>query len=244
MIDFNDYQNIIVLTGAGVSVASGLPTYRGEDAQAIWNKVDPRVFASAQLFEEQPETAWEHYGHLRELALNARPNTAHEALARLEASLVPGQSFMLVTQNIDGLHLEAGSHNVIEYHGSIHHTRCSNTQCSFETFRDESIYDSPPACPECGAALRPDITMFNERIDMDKAFAVKRALRDCDLFIAVGTSGTVSPASDFARGAEYSGARTIYINIEPMNPRNPYFKEEVLGKAEEVIPSLLKGKVT
>jgi NAD-dependent deacetylase len=237
-INFNAYQNIVVLTGAGVSVASGLPTYRGEDAQAIWNKVDPRVFATARVFEEQPEVAWEHYGQLRHMALNAQPNPAHIALANIESSLPHEANYVLVTQNIDGLHHAAGSQNVIEYHGSIRFTRCSNKECSLQSFEDAKIYGTPPSCPECGSTLRPDITMFNEFIDTEKAWKVKRALRDCDLFISIGTSGTVSPAADFARGADYAGARTIVINPEPMSPANPYFKEEVLEKAEDVLPSL------
>ena len=98
-----------------------------------------------------------------------------------------------------------------------------------------------PACPDCGSALRPDIVLFNEPLPVEAEWRVKRSLRDCDLFIAVGTSGTVSPAANFVRGAEYAGARTVLVNLTPMMPPNPYFQEEYLGKAEELLPFLLSS---
>jgi NAD-dependent deacetylase len=162
------------------------------------------------------------------------------ALVRLEYNLKPHQQFLLITQNIDGLHQKAGSQNVVELHGTVRRTRCTNDSCISEPFTDNDPHDKQlPRCSTCQSPLRPDIVLFNEEIPPDASWQSKRALRDCDLFIAVGTSGTVSPASNFVRSADYAGARTILVNLEPMNPKNPYFKEEYLGKAEEVLPTLI-----
>jgi NAD-dependent deacetylase len=175
---------------------------------------------------------------MRTLIGAAKPNAAHVALARTEQRLTSVQVLTVLTQNVDGLHQSAGSRNVVELHGSLHRSRC--TRCDYS--RVEDLAASPagaPECPSCSASLRPDVVFFDEFLSVDAERSAKHALRDCDLFLAVGTSGTVSPASNFVRAAKFEGARTIYVNLEPMRPNNPDFGEEALGPAAEVLPKLL-----
>jgi NAD-dependent deacetylase len=154
--------------------------------------------------------------------------------------LRPDQEFLLITQNVDGLHQQAGSRNVSELHGNLMYTRCSNFDCTLERFRDTATHqDRVPTCTLCGQALRPDIVLFGEELPVRPSWVARRALGDCDLFIAIGTSGTVAPTSNFARGAAYAGARTIYLNLEPMQERNPAFQEEYRGRAEEMLPRFI-----
>ena len=232
------YANIVVLTGAGISAGSGLRTYLGPDG--VWEEHELEKFGHASALAAHPEQTWRLFGGMRGPVLAAQPNAAHLALARWEASLSPEQSFLLVTQNVDGLHQRAGSRNVVELHGNILQTRCSNPACTLAPYRDERGHaDAVPTCPQCGSALRPGVVLFGEEIPVQPSRAVKQALRDCDLFIAIGTSGVVTPAANYVRGATYAGARTILVNLEPMATPNPAFQEQVLGPAEETLPRLL-----
>lgn len=236
-INTSTYRNIVVLTGAGISAGSGLQTYRGPDG--VWEGHDVQKYGTVQTLLEQPQRTWQLFGAMRAPIREAQANAAHIALARLEAQLRPEQNFLLVTQNVDGLHQRAGSKNVIEFHGNLEFTRCSNESCDLERFVDHQDHaHDVPLCPKCSSVLRPDIVLFGEQIPAFASWNAKRALRDCDLFIAIGTSGLVAPASNFVRSAEYAGARTIFVNLEPMNPRNPAFREEYLGRAEELVPTL------
>jgi NAD-dependent deacetylase len=237
-IDISAYKRIIVLTGAGVSVASGLRPYRGPGG--VWEEHDVARLGHVDALTQRPRDTWNLLGSMREPVLAARPNPAHVALARWESSLRADQEFLLITQNVDGLHQRAGSLNVSEIHGNIMYTRCSNFDCALERFRDTAMHqDYVPTCTLCGQALRPDIVLFGEELPVRPSWVAKRALRDCDLFLAIGTSGTVAPASSFARAAAYAGARTIYLNLEPMQERNPAFQEQYLGRAEELLPRLI-----
>ncbi len=237
-LNLSHFRNIVVLTGAGVSAASGIRPFRGRGGQ--WDEIDPLESSDHSLLETNPKAIWQLYGALRRQVKTAPLNAAHIRLAEVEAQLSPDQKFTLITQNIDGLHQRASSSNVLEIHGSIHRTRCSNPTCSLAPHLDNDPHDNTlPICQICGSCLRPDIVLFGEQLPLKESWAAKLALRDCDLFIAIGTSGTVSPASSFVRSADYAGARTILINLEPMEPKNPYFKEEYLGYAEELVPLML-----
>jgi NAD-dependent deacetylase len=236
-LDISKYRNIVVLTGAGISVASGLMTYRGPGG--IWEEGDTARVSHIDILDEEPELVWKFFGPLKKLILQVQPNAAHIALAQLESELSEGQSLTLVTQNIDRLHTRAGSRNVLEFHGTLRRTRCSNSSCNLKAFEDDTIYEGIPKCPECGAMLRPDIVFFGEEIPLDAGWKAKVALRNVDLFIAIGTSGIVSPAATFVRSAKYAGAKTILVNLEPMDPPDPSFDQEILGKAEETLPLLL-----
>ncbi len=241
-----NYQHIVVLTGAGVSQASGIPTFRGPEGQisdAYMRVADGRN--AATLLPEM----WATHGAARGRLMKVTPNSAHVTLANWEDKWRDHREITVVTQNVDGLHQLAGSRNVIEIHGSLRRSRCTNGNCASQPFvdswvPDENFIGNPnwegvPRCATCDAYLRPDITLFNEALPLDELHRVKRALRDCDLFLAIGTSGVVAPASEFVRGAAYNHARTIMVNLTPMETRNPYFGEEYLGRAEEVLPELL-----
>jgi NAD-dependent deacetylase len=236
VIDLSKYQRIVLLTGAGVSVASGLPTYRG--AGGLWKAVDVERHATAAAIEADPARVWEFFSEVRSLLATAKPNAAHLAIASAESQLRSDQQLTVLTQNVDGLHGIAGSHRVVELHGTLRRSRC--TRCEFCRPEDLATGASAcPRCPTCAAHLRPDVVLFDEALPVDAEWESKKSLRDCNLFIAVGTSGTVSPASNFVRAAEFAGARTIYVNLEPMRPVNPAFQEVYLGRAEELLPDLL-----
>jgi NAD-dependent deacetylase len=232
-IDLASYEEIVVLTGAGISVASGLPTYRG--VGGLWDEIDVEAHATSAALAEDPARVWRFFAEMRAQIGRAMPNPAHHALATAERRLRADQRLTVITQNIDGLHLTAGSQRVVELHGAIGRSRCG--VC--DSVRDVPGDDADGTCPTCGGLLRPDVVLFGEPMPAKAEWEAKKALRDCDLFIAVGTSGCVSPASNFVRGAAYAGARTIYVNLEPMEPFNPAFQEVVLGRAEVVLPEML-----
>lgn len=237
-IDRRRYRRVVILTGAGVSVGSGLRTYRGPGG--VWDEHDVERLGHAQALADRPADTWKLFGSMREPVRSARPNPAHFALARWEAELTAGQELLLVTQNVDGLHQLAGSRNVCEIHGNLMYSRCANPNCTIERFRDEDTHSREvPRCPACGSALRPDVVLFGEELPTLSSWTAKKALRDCDLFVAIGTSGTVAPASTYVRSAEYAGARTVFINLEPMAVPNPAFQEQYLGPAEELLPEIL-----
>lgn len=233
-----DHRAIFVLTGAGISVASGLRPYRGPGG--VWEEDGVAHLATAAALARDPAAVWRLFGPLRPRVRAARPNAAHLALASLSQRLGPGGSLTLVTQNIDGLHQRAGSPDVVELHGSLGRTRCSREACDLPPFLDDATHEAAlPVCPRCAAPLRPDVVLFDEPLPVDAEHQAKRALRDCDLFVAIGTSGTVSPASSFVRSARYVGARTVLVNLAAMDPPSDRFDVEVLGRAEEVLPRLL-----
>lgn len=242
-IDIKQYRKIVVLTGAGISAGSGIRPFRGPDG--LWNDQSLVKYADIDTFKAEPLEVWKFWWTARAAILSAEPNAAHQALAAAEAGLRSGQSFVLITQNIDGLHSRAGNRNVVEYHGNVLRSRCSDPSCGLEPYYDKRVEGRAlPRCPLCGAALRPDIVMFGEMIPPPEAKAAKLALRDCDLFIAVGTSGTVHPANSFVYSAAYEGARTVYVNLESLRALDPdsRFGEEYLGKAEEILPKLMGGE--
>jgi len=241
-MNINDYGRIVILTGAGVSVASGLRPYRGPDG--LWNDQDLVRLSHVDTLQSEPLALWRHWWAMRKIARAASPNPAHISIARFAVSIEPGRTMSLITQNVDGLHSKAGSPSVIEFHGNALRTRCSRDGCSLESFEDPRCEgDEVPLCPLCGSLLRPDIVLFGEMIGPEADYRAKRALRDCDLFIAAGTSGTVQPAALFASWAALAGARTVWVNLEgpPQQDSDHAFDEECLGRAEEVLPELLGG---
>ena len=245
-IQTQNYHHIVVLTGAGVSQASGIPTFRGPEGQI--SEAYMRVADGNNVATLLPEM-WATHGAARGRLMKVQPNPAHVTLANWEDKWRQGREITVVTQNVDGLHQLAGSRSVIEIHGSLRRSRCTNEDCASLPFVDSWVpsdefvaypnWEAIPRCAVCDAYLRPDITLFNESLPLDELQRVKRALRECDLFLAVGTSGVVAPASEFVRGAAYNDARTILVNLTPMETRNPYFAEEYLGRAETVLPELL-----
>lgn len=236
-IDVTRYKRIVILTGAGVSAASGIRTYRGKGG--IWDEHNVEEYGHVSVLTKRPDRTWKLFGQLRTQVREAQPNKAHYVLAELERDLDPSQRFTLITQNVDGLHLRAGSTSVVELHGNVTRTRCSNDDCDLVPFHDEAIHDRGVLlCPTCLSVLRPDIVLFGEQLPPVQSAQAKLALQDCDLFVAIGTSGIVPPAARYVQMADTAGARTVCVNLEPMEPRNTAFKEEYLGKAEELLPVL------
>jgi NAD-dependent deacetylase len=233
-LDLSRYRHVVVLTGAGISKASGLPTYRGEGG--LWTQGDTARSSDGATMAAEPETVLRFFLPWRAQIAAASPNAAHVGLAEAEARRPAGTTFTVITQNIDRLHQRAGSKDVIEIHGSLFRSRC--TACDQPAFDDErSEVDPLPRCPACNALVRPDVTLFGEMPPARAEHDSKRALRACDLFVAIGTSGLVWPAAGFVRGAAYAGARCVYVNTEPLGDESG-FGESHLGKAEALVPAL------
>lgn len=236
-IDFERCRKVTFLTGAGISVASGLSPFRGPGG--IWEELDVESCATAAALERDPTSVWRFIGPLRREALKAEPNPAHLAITALQQRLGK-ERVRLITQNIDGLHQRAGTEEVIELHGSGFRSCCIDPDCSLEPFFDDQTHlGSDPKCERCGSPLRPDAVLFNEPLDTHVHWRAKQAIEGSTLFIAIGTSGLVRPASTFARLAHLHGARTLMLNVERMTPRNPYFDEQLIGPAEVTLPNLL-----
>lgn len=197
-----------VLTGAGVSAESGVPTFR--DAQTgLWSKFDPVQLASPEGFRADPPLVWRWYAWRRELVARAAPNPGHLALARACRRF---EQFALVTQNVDGLHARAGSRDVIELHGNILRTKCF-AECGV-CYEDLATLPAgePPRCPSCGSWLRPDVVWFGEMLDPAVLARAEAAASACELMLVVGTSGLVYPAAGLPAVAWRSGARVIIVN--------------------------------
>jgi NAD-dependent deacetylase len=205
-------SRVTVLTGAGVSAASGIPTFRGPGG--LWRDFRPEELATPEAFARDPKTVWEWYAWRRELVASAQPNPAHEVLA-LWSRRFP--SFTLVTQNVDGLHERAGTRHVVRFHGSLWELGCAEACAGApHRWRDERVPlpESPPRCPHCGGLARPGVVWFGEPIPTDVHRAALESLA-CDVCLVVGTSSIVYPAAGFAGEARRCGAFTAEINPEP-----------------------------
>lgn len=200
---------IVVLTGAGMSAESGVPTFRGADG--LWEKYRAEDLATPEAFRADPTLVWRWYDWRRTLIANLRPNPGHLALARWEM-LFP--DFTIVTQNVDGLHTGAGSNKVLELHGNIWKVRCTRE----ETVRDNTeapLSAIPPICPNCGELLRPHIVWFGESLDPDVIGRAFRLSETCDLMLVVGTSAIVYPAASLPAVAAAAGAKVVEVNPDP-----------------------------
>lgn len=221
--------HIVVLTGAGISAESGVPTFRGE--QGLWRNYRPEELATPQAFFRDPKTVWEWYNWRRSLIAECVPNAAHHALVALEKRAA---KFTLLTQNVDGLHALAGSQNVYEVHGSIWKVRCTN--CGSEVVDRAQPHST--VCAGCGGLTRPGVVWFGEALDEAVLGAAFEALSSCDLMLVIGTSALVQPSASFADIALARGASVININLE----ENPLVRPGILsllGKAGELLPRLL-----
>ncbi len=233
-ISVHPRDRLFILTGAGISAESGIPTFRG--AGGLWRTYRIEEVASPYAWARDPQLVWEFYSMRRRVAAKARPNPAHLALAAPENEI--GERLFLCTQNVDNLHEQAGSRRVIHMHGELFKSRCD--RCDRAPFADDKTYEPPasiPAC-ECGGRIRPHICWFGEMpFEMDLIY---RELEQCTLFVAIGTSGAVEPAASFAAQARASGdVRTVYVG--PEEPSNmPAFDECCIGKAGEVLPRLFE----
>lgn len=234
---FASAKTVAVLTGAGVSAESGVPTFR--DAQTgLWAKYNPEDLATPRAFRRNPRLVWEWYAWRRQLVAQAKPNPAHLALAEME-KLFP--QFHLITQNVDGLHQRAGSRKVIELHGNITRTKCFDEGTIIATGPDTG--DVPPKCPNCGGLLRPDVVWFEEPMqetEMDQAVQASTA---CDIFLSIGTSSLVYPAASLPFEALRSGATVIEINPQqtPFTDKAHFVLKGAAGVALPELLAAIKG---
>ncbi len=220
----------VVLTGAGISAESGVPTFRG--SEGLWRNFRAEELATPGAFEKDPVLVWQWYDWRRSIVSSIEPNPGHRALAELAKRY---DDFTIITQNVDGLHSLAGSRGVLELHGNIWRVRC--VECSRVAENRDVPIEILPHCP-CGGLLRPDIVWFGEALPepvLAKAFA---SLESADIVLVVGTSGVVQPAASFAGMAKSHGAFLVEINLE-RTPISDIMDITALGKAGEVLPKLL-----
>jgi NAD-dependent deacetylase len=226
-------RHVCVLTGAGISAESGIPTFR--DAQeGIWARFDPLDLATPEGFERDPDLVWRWYEWRRDLVRKAEPNAGHHALATL-ARRVP--RLTLVTQNVDGLHQRAGSTGVIEYHGNILRDRCTVEQVVAERSRDAG--GGLPRCLGCGGLLRPDVVWFGEMIPRGALLLADAAAENCDVFLSIGTSSLVYPAASLGEAALRHGATVIEINPDSTD-LSPRAHVVLRGPSGLVLPAVLE----
>ena len=227
MGEMDDIRNIVILTGAGISAESGIGTFR--DAGGLWEQHRVEDVATPDAFAKDPDLVLRFYDMRREHIQRAQPNAAHWALAHLDAAWQG--DLTIITQNVDDLHERAGAARLIHMHGE--HLSAWCMACDARSVWRETLLDRP-SCPACSAAaLRPDIVWFGEMpYRMDE---IEAALRNCDLFVSIGTSGAVYPAAGYVQTARYYGARTLELNLEP-SQGSVFFHESRMGKASDLVP--------
>lgn len=219
---------LAVLTGAGISAESGIPTFRGQDG--LWKQFRAEELATPEAFEDNPKLVWEWYDWRRRLIAEKEPNPGHLVLARWEEEF---PVFALITQNIDGLHRRAGSRNILELHGNIWQVRCTVEGTVFDHF-DSPLTPLPPRCPSCGSLLRPNVVWFGEALPAEIFEKARAASLTADLMFVIGTSAYVYPAASLPLLAAQAGARIIEINPDP-TPLSSTADYTFRGKAGEVL---------
>lgn len=221
-------MRIVVLTGAGISAESGVPTFR--DADGLWEGHRVEDVATPEGFERDPDRVQRFYDERRRAVASVAPNAAHRALARLEGAL--GDDLLVVTQNVDDLHERAGTAELVHMHGELRRARC--LACGARPVWDGDL-EPRPQCPACGKRmLRPDVVWFGELpYDLDR---IERAVIACDVFVSIGTSGAVYPAAGYVALASAFGARTIELNLEPSDAAVP-FDDARAGRASDLVPA-------
>ncbi len=235
-------KRLIVLTGAGISAESGIPTFRS--AQGLWTRFRPEDFAHPEAFARRAEEIWAWYRERRRNARKAQPNAAHRALVKAERHL---SEFLLVTQNVDNLHRRAGTRHLVELHGNLFRERC--TRCAFRRWAAEAsdFEEGVPMCPRCGAPLRPDVVWFGEPLPPEAweqaVTFVVTADPDQTEFWVVGTSAQVYPAADLPRLAARRGIPVVVVNLEP-TPLDALADRVYHEKAGDRVPELVKEVVS
>ena len=225
-------QSITILTGAGISADSGVPTFRGADG--LWRNFRAEDLATPEAFERDPRLVWEWYNWRRELIATKSPNPAHVALAELERRA--NHRIWLITQNVDGLHHVAGSRRLSEIHGNIWMVRC--TACGLVAEDHRIPIPILPTCGTCGALVRPHIVWFGEPLDATELLRCSEALKSCDLLLVIGTSGVVYPAAGFVSVAKQTGATVVEINLDE-TPQSDIVDLTLRGRAKDLVPQLL-----
>ncbi len=226
-------SRVAALTGAGVSQESGLRTFR-DSQTGLWAQYKPTDLASPEAFARDPKLVWDWYAWRREAIKSVRPNPGHYAIVEM-AERIP--DFVLITQNVDGLHALAGSSSLLELHGNIQRVRCFDCGRFSDRWDEES--EMVPRCETCGGLLRPDVVWFGEALPPLVLEAAVEAARRCELFLSIGTSGVVQPAASLAFAAHNRGALVVEINMEPtpLTPKADYFLQ---GRSGVILPALVK----
>ena len=222
---------VAVLSGAGLSAASGIPTFRGKQ-DSLWSRYRPQDLATPQAFEQDAELVWGWYDWRRGLIAASAPNEAHLALAQLETHT----QVTIITQNVDGYHRLAGSTRILEYHGSIWTVRCQG--CGEETLDERVPMPLLPHCQKCGGMLRPGVVWFGEGIDPEVMRASAAATSACEVFLVIGTAGAVYPAAGLVAAARQGGALVIEFNLEPSEISH-LADTFIAGSADDTVPCLL-----
>ncbi len=226
-------NRVSVLTGAGASAESGVPTFR-EAQSGLWAKYNPQQLATRAAFQENPQLVWDWYRWRRELTAKAAPNVAHIAIAEM-ANRFP--VFDLITQNVDGLHQRAGSQGVIELHGNIIRVKCFDHDHPAQQWAEPREGESPPVCSICGSFLRPDVVWFGESLPASAIQRAFSAAESCELFFSVGTSALVHPAASLPIAAQKNGATLVEINPErtPLTSQADFW---LRGAAGDLMPAI------
>ena len=231
-------RRCVVLTGAGISAESGVPTFRGKEG--LWGKFKPEQLASMDAFMASPKIVWEWYIWRRELMGQVRPNAGHVALVDMEGLF---EKFLLVTQNVDGLHAMAGSKSILELHGNIYRNKCMDCDGIFE-FQGDIDPDNIPQCGICGGKIRPDVVWFGEMLDPEIINTAFAQSEQADVFFSVGTSALVHPAATLPVVAKNQGATLVEINVEKTS-LTKLADFHFNSKSGEILPKLvaqLKGR--
>ncbi len=235
-------DRLVVLTGAGVSKESGVPTFR-DAMDGLWARFDPQQLATPQAFQANPKLVWDWYQYRRELVGRARPNAGHYALAQLE-DLLP--QVVIITQNVDGFHQAAGSTDVITLHGDINRNKCFDSCQGDPTLIDLSDLtwereSGPPRCPHCGAYVRPDVVWFNERLPLDALNRAEALTDKADVMLVIGTSGMVQPAALLPyRAKRYADAYLIDVN--PAEDEITAFADlHIAAPSGEALPAIVQA---
>ncbi len=225
-------RRVAVLTGAGISAESGVPTFR-EAQTGLWARYNPEELATPEAFRRNPRLVWEWYAWRKERVRQAEPNPGHLALADMERRIT---EFTLITQNVDGLHRRAGSQQVLELHGNLFRVKCFDEDRIVENWPDSE--EIPPRCPRCGALLRPDVVWFGEILPASVLRAAEQAAANAEVFFSIGTSALVYPAADLPFTALAAGVMVVEINPQP-TPLSPHVTYSLHGPAGAVLPKLV-----
>ncbi len=223
-------RRVAVLTGAGISAESGVPTFR-EAQTGLWARYNPEELATPDAFQRNPKLVWEWYTCRQQRVRQAEPNAGHRALVEMEQRIA---EFTLITQNVDGLHRRAGSHQILELHGNLFRAKCFSEDRPVESWPDSE--EIPPRCPRCGGLLRPDVVWFGEMLPAATLRAAEHAAATAELFFSIGTSALVYPAADLPFAALNAGATVVEINPQP-TPLSPHVTFSLNGAAGQILPA-------
>ena len=230
---FENAKKVSVLTGAGISAESGIPTFRGGGNSAVFKGVPFERISSAEMVVKDLDAVWEWFDYRRGIYGNCEPNAGHFALADWQKRF---ENFTLITQNVDGLHERAGSKNVLELHGNINQAKCAKCRKIYK-MNPSDVPHKPEKCEICGTKLRPDVVLFGEMLPFETFAKAEQKAQNCELFFIIGTSALVYPAVGLAEIAKENGAKLVEINPEE-TPMSDFCDFILRGKAGEILPKI------